>query len=455
MAIISSSPATLEIFKEFEEISDVELENKITKSQAAFMNWKEISFEHRADLMHKVAENLRLQKNELAVLMAQEMGKVLKFGIAEIEKCATVCDYYADNAQKILSVETIPTESKESFVRFDPIGIVLAVMPWNFPFWQVLRFAAPALMAGNVGLLKHASNVPRCALAIEELFVKSGFPEGAFQTLLVGSKKVDSIIKDNRVKAVTLTGSELAGSQVAATAGKVLKKSVLELGGSDPFIVLPDADLDKAIEVAATARLQNNVGQSCIAAKRFIVHESLVLAFTLGLVKKFSALKIGDPLEAGTDVGPMVSNQSLQTIEDQVRKSIDLGAKLECGGKRIGSTGYFYEPAVLSGVKKGMPVFDEEVFGPVAPIIAYNEIDQAIKLANDCEYGLGATIFTKDIDLAKRLASQIESGSVFINGAVKSDSRLPFGGIKKSGFGRELGSYGIKEFVNIKTVVVN
>ena len=455
MSIISVSPATLEVFKEFDELTEVELENKLAKSQATYLEWRKTSFEHRAQLMHKAAEILREQKKELAVLMAQEMGKVLKFGEGEIEKCASVCDYYADNAQSFLSPEIIPTESKESYVRFDSLGPVLAVMPWNFPFWQVLRFAAPALMAGNVGLLKHASNVPRCALAIEDIFVKSGFPDGAFQTLLIGAKRVESIISDERVVAVTLTGSELAGSQVAATAGKALKKSVLELGGSDPFIVLADADLEKAIESAANARLQNNVGQSCIAAKRFIVAESIAADFAAGLVKKFIDLKIGNPLDFDTQVGPLVSLQSLEGIELQVEKSIALGAKLECGGKRVGEVGYFYEPVVLSNVKKGMPVFDEEVFGPVAPVITFKDIDEAIKMANDCQYGLGATIFTRDIELAKTLAGQIESGAVFINGAVKSDVRLPFGGIKKSGFGRELGSYGIKEFVNIKTVVIN
>lgn len=455
MSIISQSPATLEVFQEFNEITDGELEAKLVNAHTTYLEWKKTSFEYRANLMRRAGELLLEQKNELAILMAQEMGKVLKYGVGEVEKCASVCHYYADNAQIFLVPEIIPTESKESFVRFDPLGPVLAVMPWNFPFWQVFRFAAPALMAGNVGLLKHASNVPRCALAIEKIFVQSGFPVGAFQTLLIGARRVESVINDDRVVAVTLTGSELAGSQVAAAAGKALKKSVLELGGSDPFIVLADADLEKAIESAAAARLQNNVGQSCIAAKRFIVAESVADDFTVGLVKKFSNLKIGNPLETETQVGPLVSQQSLGEIESQVQKSIALGAKLECGGKRVGEIGYFYEPVVLSNVKKGMPVFDEEVFGPVAPVIIFKDIDEAIKMANDCQYGLGSTIFTSDIELAKILAGQIESGAVYINGAVKSDVSLPFGGVKKSGFGRELGSYGIKEFVNIKTVVIN
>ncbi len=455
MSIVSQSPATLEIFQEYDEISDSELENKLAQSQAAYLEWKKTSFEVRTELMYKVAEKLLEQKNELAILMAQEMGKVLKYGVAEVEKCALVCRYYADNAQDILSPEIIATEFSESFVQFDSLGPVLAVMPWNFPLWQVFRFAAPALMAGNVGLLKHASNVPQCALAIEKIFVQSGFPEGVFQTLLIGARRVESLINDSRVVAVTLTGSELAGSQVAAAAGKALKKSVLELGGSDPFIVLADADLEKAIESAVSARLQNNVGQSCIAAKRFIVSQEVVTDFTAGLVKKISNLKIGNPLDADVQVGPLVSQQSLEIIQSQVEKSIALGAKLECGGKRVGEIGYFYEPAVLSNVKKGMPVFDEEVFGPVAPIISFKNIEEAISLANDCPYGLGSSIFTNNIALAKTLAGQIESGAVFINSAVKSDVRLPFGGIKKSGFGRELGSYGIKEFVNIKTVVIN
>lgn len=455
MPIISQSPATDEVFKVFEEISDSELENKLALAQSTFVQWKKTSFEERALKMRKAAEILRARKNELAIMMAQEMGKVVKHGEGEIEKCALVCEYYADNAEKFLSAEKIETNYPESFVRFDPIGAVLAVMPWNFPFWQVFRFAAPALMAGNVGLLKHASNVPQCALAIEEIFLQSGCPAGAFQTLLVGAVRVEKIILDDRIAAVTLTGSELAGSQVAAAAGKAIKKTVLELGGSDPFIVLADADLEKAIDSAATARLQNNAGQSCIAAKRFIVHASVADKFTAGLVVKFKALKIGDPLSPDTQFGPMVSLKSLQEIHGQVEKSVALGAKLECGGKRSGDVGSFYEPTVLSNVKKGMPVFDEEVFGPAAPVITFTTEEEALMLANDCRYGLGATVFTSDLDKAKKMASQIESGAVFVNGAMKSDSRLPFGGIKKSGYGRELSHYGIREFVDIKTVVID
>ena len=455
MAIISQSPATLEIFKEFVELSPQELEMKLAHARTSFLSWRESSFDYRANLMFKVAARLREQKNRLAILAAQEMGKIIKAGEAEVEKCALVCEYYAQNAQKFLSPQIIPTDASESFVRFDALGVVLAVMPWNFPFWQVFRFAAPALMAGNVGLLKHASNVPQCALAIEEIFRESGFPDGVFQTLLIGSSQVEKIILDARIAAVTLTGSEYAGSQVAAVAGKAIKKTVLELGGSDPFIVLSDADLNKAITIGAQARLQFNVGQSCIASKRFIVVESVAEKFIAGVVREFASFKIGNPLDSDTIVGPLSSEQILKTIEEQVEKSLALGAKLECGGKRFGSPGYFYEPTVLSNIKKGMPVYEEEVFGPVLPVIIVKDENEAVAMANESEYGLGASIWTRDLEKGKALAAKIENGSVFINGMVKSDVRLPFGGIKKSGYGRELGEYGIKEFVNVKTVVVD
>ncbi len=454
MAIISQSPATGEVFAKFDELTGEEIEQKLALAHSTFLSWRKISFEERAILMKKAAAKLREQKNDLAILMAQEMGKVLKAGQGEIEKCAGVCEYYADNAGKFLAPENIATEAKESFVRFDALGPVLAVMPWNFPFWQVLRFAAPALMAGNVGLLKHASNVPRCALAIEEIFVSCGFPVGAFQTLLIGSGAVEKIILDDRIAAVTLTGSEYAGSQVAAAAGKALKKCVLELGGSDPFIVLADADLDGAIKAAASARMQNNVGQSCIAAKRFIVEESVAEKFTAGMVREFSLLKVGDPMVAENNVGPLVNETALKEIDNQVQKTLAVGAKLEFGGARVGEVGNFYLPTVVSGVTRGMTLCDEEVFGPVAPVIVVKNADEAIEIANSSPYGLGANVWTADLEKAKKMAAQIESGSVYINGAMKSDVRLPFGGIKKSGYGRELGLYGIREFVNIKTVVV-
>ena len=454
MAIISQSPATGEVFEKFTELTTEEIEQKLVLARTAFVSWCQTTLEQRAELMKKVAVKLREQKKELAIIMAQEMGKVLKAGEAEVEKCALVCEYYADNAAKFLAPDMIATEAKESFARFDPLGAVLAVMPWNFPFWQVFRFAAPALMAGNVGLLKHASNVPRCALKMEEIFVSCGFPVGVFQTLLIGSGAVEKIVLDDRIAAVTLTGSEFAGSQVAAAAGKALKKCVLELGGSDPFIVLSDADVPGAIKAAVTARMQNNVGQSCIASKRFIVEESVAAEFTAGMVKEFSAFKVGDPMAADTNVGPLVNESALKEIDAQVQRTLAMGAKLEFGGSRVGDTGSFYLPTVVSGVTQGMSLCDEEVFGPVAPIIVVRNSEEAIKIANDSPYGLGATIWTADLDKAKQMAVQLESGSIYINGAMKSDVRLPFGGIKKSGYGRELGSYGIREFVNVKTVVI-
>ncbi|MCX6780403.1 MAG: NAD-dependent succinate-semialdehyde dehydrogenase [Candidatus Magasanikbacteria bacterium] len=454
MAIISQSPATGEVFAQFNELNSEDIEQKLSLATSAFVSWRQTGMSERASLMKKVATKLREQKEELAVLMAQEMGKVLKAGQGEIEKCASVCDYYADNADKFLAPDVIATQAKESFVRFDPLGPVLAVMPWNFPFWQVFRFAAPAIMAGNVGLLKHASNVPRCALKMEEIFSECGFPVGVFQTLLIGSGAVEKIILDDRIAAVTLTGSEFAGTQVASAAGKALKKCVLELGGSDPFIVLADADIPGAIQAAVTARMQNNVGQSCIASKRFIVEESVAAEFTAGMVKAFSEFKVGDPMDADTNVGPLVNESALKEIDNQVQRTLAMGAKLEFGGSRVGEVGIFYLPTVVSGVKQGMSLCDEEVFGPVAPIIVVKNSQEAIKIANDSPYGLGATVWTADLDKAKEMAVQLESGSIYINGAMKSDVRLPFGGIKKSGYGRELGSYGIREFVNVKTVVI-
>lgn len=454
MAIVSQNPATEEIIKEFAALTSEEVEQKISRAHRASAQWKSTSLAERSALMRTVAQTLRQRSREFAALMTVEMGKITPAGLAEVEKCAITCEYYADNAEAFLQEEPTKTDASESYVRFDPIGIVLAVMPWNFPFWQVFRFAAPALMAGNVGLLKHASNVPQCALAIEEIFLSSGFPEGVFQTLLVPGASTDAIIRDDRVAAVTLTGSESAGSQVAATAGKMIKKTVLELGGSDPFIVLEDANLERAAQIGVQARLQNNVGQSCIAAKRFIVHEAVAERFTQLLAEQFQSLIIGNPLESTTQVGPMASAQMLETIISQVQNSIAKGAVVACGGKRWGEKGFYYEPTVLTNVTAGMPVYDEEVFGPVAPIIVTKSKEEAVAIANSSPYGLGATVFTESIATAKEMARKIESGAVFINGMVRSDQRLPFGGIKKSGYGRELGSYGIREFVNIKTVVV-
>ncbi len=452
MAIQSKNPATEEVLKTFSEISDKELEKKISLASQTFHSWKKTSFKERAVLVRKLAEYLRSHREEFSKLQMLEMGKTMKSGPAGIDKCALLCDYYADNAETILTNEILHTDKKEQYVEFDPLGIVLAVMPWNLPFWQVYRFAVPAIMAGNVGLLKHASNVPQCAEAIEESFRASGFPEGVFQNLLLPSARVESLIRDSRIAAVTLTGSEKAGSEIARVAGEEIKKAVLELGGSDPFIVFADADINEAAKVAVMARLQGNVGQSCISAKRFIVEENIKDEFTKLVVKEFSKLSIGDPSNKETDIGPLATEQILQEVERQVEKSVSLGAKIVYGGLRKEGKGYFYLPTVVTDVEKGMPVYDEEVFGPVLPVISFKTETEAIEIANDTRYGLGASIFTSDMEKAKRIIPQIEAGNVCVNDMVKSDARAPFGGIKKSGYGRELGTYGIKEFVNIKNV---
>ena len=452
MALRSINPTTEEVIQEFDELSAEAIEQKLALAQSTFETWRNTSFEERATLMHKAAQNLRDSKAELALVMTREVGKTLTASEAEIEKCALTCDYYADNAATFLSEESVETDAGQSYVRFDPIGVVLAVMPWNFPLWQVFRFAAPALMAGNVGILKHASNVQMSGQAIEKVFVDAGFPEGAFLNLEIGSAKVEAIIRDPRVKAATLTGSEYAGSQVAKVAGEEIKKTVLELGGSDPFIVFADADIDQAVSGAVTGRMQFNAGQSCIAAKRFIVEESIASEFADKLTTAVEELVVGDPESAETSVGPLASKQQLDDIEKQVTASVEAGATLLCGGKRKGGKGYFYEPAVLANVTKGMPVYDEEVFGPALPIISFKTNEEAIAIANDSEYGLGATIFSSDTNKAQNIARDIDSGAVFINNPVKSDPRLPFGGVKKSGYGRELSHYGIREFVDVKTV---
>ncbi len=448
----SKNPATLEVMKQFDELTDLELDMKLSSAHSAFLLWRDTSFEQRAALMKRMAFYLREHKGELARLMTLEMGKILAAGEAEIGKCALTCDYYAENAKKMLSNEQLATDASESYVEFDPLGVILAIMPWNFPFWQVYRFAAPALMAGNVGPLKHASNVPECAEAIEKAFIECGFPEGVFQNILLRSSRVEKVIRDPRIAAVTLTGSEKAGSGVAKVAGEELKKVVLELGGSDPFIVLDDADLSLACDVAVASRLQNNAGQSCIAAKRFIARRKVAEQFTQGVVERFKKLKVGDPLDSSTNVGPLATESVLNDVARQVDESVRLGAKILAGGRRIPGEGYFYEPTVLANVKKGMPAYDEEVFGPVLSIIVVDSDGEAVRIANDTQYGLGASLFTRDLMHAKKLIPQIEAGAVFVNGQVRSDPRAPFGGIKKSGYGRELSHYGIKEFVNIKNV---
>lgn len=453
MSFISKNPATEEVLEEFSELSPEALEQKLAIAHGAFLEWRETSFAFRAERMKRLAGLLKSDARLLGEIMTKEMGKPVKSAVAEAEKSALVCEWYAENAEKILTPEVILSDAAESFVRFDSLGPILAIMPWNFPFWQVFRFAAPALMAGNVGLLKHASNVPRSALAIEELFVRAGFPEGAFQNLFVRSGAVEGLIRDARVVAVTLTGSEAAGKSVAAIAGDVIKKTVLELGGSDPFLVLADADIEQACMAGVMARLQN-AGQSCIAAKRFIVVAEIANQFIGCYRKKYEALRVGDPMDETTDVGPLASEAMRIDIEKQVNESVKMGSRIEIGGKRKEGRGYFFEPTILSGVMKGMPAYDEEMFGPVAAVIVAEDAEDAVRIANDTNFGLGASMWTRDIAKAKEFARRIEAGAVFINGMVKSDPRLPFGGIKRSGYGRELGSYGIKEFVNVKTVWV-
>jgi len=453
MALQSVNPATGLVIESFEEHAFEQIGEILESVETAFLSWRKVSLAERSALMHRAAEILEDRCDHLARTITLEMGKAIKEARAEVKKCAWVCEHYAQETAAILSQETIEAGYLKSYVRFDPIGPVLAVMPWNFPFWQVFRFAAPALMAGNAGLLKHASNVMRCALEIEGIFRDAGFPDNLFRTLLVPSAPVAEIIANPVVRAVTLTGSELAGSQVAERAGKVLKKSVMELGGSDPFIVLADADLDRAATIGASARLLN-CGQSCIAAKRFIVECSVRDAFLQRFVAAFQEMTVGDPLDEGTDVGPMARDDLLRELDDQVQKSIREGAEVQVGGRRLAQEGAFYAPTILSGVRPGMPAFDEEIFGPVAAVIDADNVDHAVELANSSAYGLGASVWTEDREKAEEIAAQIESGAVFVNDMVKSDPRLPFGGVKQSGYGRELSHYGIKEFVNIKTVVV-
>jgi succinate-semialdehyde dehydrogenase/glutarate-semialdehyde dehydrogenase len=403
--------------------------------------------------MEKSALLLRGHKEELARLMTLEMGKIFRESLSEVEKCAWVCEFYARNAEQFLAEEIIDTDASISYVVFQPLGVILAVMPWNFPFWQVFRFAAPALMAGNAAVLKHASNVPGCALAIEDLFRTAGFPESLFRTLLVTSGEVKSLIRHPAVRAVTLTGSEPAGKEVAAEAGKQIKKTVLELGGSDPFIILDDCDLELTVKNAVSSRLVNQ-GQSCIAAKRFLVMQPVLDEFIRRLKGAFHDLKMGDPLDQSTDIGPLARADLVDDLDRQVSASVSAGARLIAGGKRLAEKGNYYHPTILSEVRKGMPAFDEETFGPLLAIIPVQSEEEAIALANDSPFGLGGSIWTADTIRGERIARRIESGSVFVNGMMKSDPRLPFGGIKRSGYGRELGSYGIREFVNIKTIWV-
>jgi succinate-semialdehyde dehydrogenase/glutarate-semialdehyde dehydrogenase len=449
----SKNPATGEVVKRFDELTAGELEAKLALAARAFAKHRRTPFSARAACMKKAGDLLERDKRRLGTLMTLEMGKPLKAAIAEAEKCAWVCRYYAENAERFLADEPVETKASRSYVRYLPLGPVLAVMPWNFPFWQVFRFAAPALMTGNVGLLKHASNVPQCALAIEALFREAGFDEGVFQTLLIGAGKVAGVIADSRVEAVTLTGSEAAGSQVGAAAGKAIKKSLLELGGSDPFIVMPSADVDLAARTAVTARCINN-GQSCIAAKRFIVHEQAYARFEKGFVDGMRALKVGDPMADGTDIGPLANQQTLDDVAGQVDASVAAGARLLCGGKRLPGPGYFYPPTVLADIPPQARAYREEVFGPVAALFKVKDLDEALALANDSSFGLGSSAWTNDAAEQRRFVDELEAGQTFINSMVVSDPRLPFGGVKRSGYGRELAVVGLREFVNAKSVWV-
>jgi succinate-semialdehyde dehydrogenase/glutarate-semialdehyde dehydrogenase len=447
------NPATEELIRDYPEPDAAEVTACLTAAEQAFASWRKVPFAERGRLMSAAADLLRERRDEYGRMMTEEMGKPLAAAEGEIDKCAWVCDFYAEHAAAFLAGEAVATDASRSSVRYDPLGPVLAIMPWNFPFWQVFRFAAPALMAGNVGLLKHAGNVPGTALAIEETFRDAGFPDGTFAALLIPSSRVPELIRHPVVRAVTLTGSERAGMEVAAEAGRCLKKTVLELGGSDPFLVLGDADPSAAARQAARARTINS-GQSCIAAKRFIVDETIAGAFEEELVRRMDELKVGDPLDRATDVGPMARADLLDALDDQVQRTVAAGAALRTGGRRREGKGWYYLPTVLTGVEPGMAAFDEETFGPVAAVTRARDTDHAIELANSSRYGLGASIWTSDPVRAEALASEIEAGSVFVNGVVKSDPRLPFGGIKSSGYGRELSTVGIREFVNIKTVWV-
>ncbi|MCU1256556.1 MAG: aldehyde dehydrogenase [Candidatus Angelobacter sp.] len=451
--VSSVSPLTGELLREYEQHSDEMVENKIALAAATFRDYRKVSFAKRAAMMVRAAEILEQEKETFGRIMTQEMGKTFKSAVQEAEKCAFGCRYYAENAERFLADEEAKTNATRSFVRHQPIGPVLAVMPWNFPFWQVFRFAAPALMAGNVGLLKHASNVPQCALAIEDIFHRAGFPEGAFQTLLIGSDRMNNVIADSRIAAVTLTGSVGAGSSVATAAGKAIKKSVLELGGSDPFIVMPSADFNKAVETAVQARVINN-GQSCIAAKRFIVHQEVAEQFEKKFVARMASLKIGDPMDATTDVGPLATSDGLKGLEKQVQKTVEMGARVLLGGKRLDCKGNFYAPTVLADIPKGSPAFEDELFGPVASLYRAKDMRDAIEIANNSIFGLGACAWTNDPAERDLFINEIESGLAFINGMVASDPRIPFGGVKHSGYGRELSHHGIREFVNVKSVCI-
>jgi len=453
MPIASINPATDEVLKLFEPIPDSEILKKMKLASELFRNYRKSTIAWRSEKMLKAAEILENEKDKFGRIMTLEMGKPFRAATEEALKCAWACRFYAENAEKFLTDEVVKTGATLSYIHYQPLGPILAVMPWNFPFWQVFRFAAPALMAGNVALLKHSSNVPECALAIQEIFLKAGFPEGTFQTLLIGSDKVPLLLKNPAVMAATLTGSEPAGRDVASIAGKEIKKTVLELGGSDPFIVMPSADLEEAVKTAVRARTINN-GQSCIAAKRFILAEKIADRFEKRFKEIMEGLVVGDPMEEKTDIGPLATEDVLGGLDAQVKKSVEMGARILTGGKKLGLRGNYYAPTILTDIPANSPVYSEEVFGPVALTFRVSDIEAAIRLANDTAFGLGSSAWTNIEAEKMRFIEEIEAGAVFINGMVVSDPRLPFGGVKSSGYGRELGAYGIREFVNIKTVWV-
>lgn len=453
MAIATINPANGEVLKKFEALSGAQIEEKIRLAHETFPKFRALSFAERGRMMRKAADILEAEKQEIAKLMTLEMGKTLRSAVDEAVKCAWACRYYAENAEKLLADDLIETTARKSFVKYQPMGVILVIMPWNYPFWQVFRFIAPGLMAGNVGVLKHASNVPQCALKIEEILLRAGFPAGAFQTLLIGANQVDALLADPRIAAATLTGSEEAGVKVGVGAASRIKKVVLELGGSDPFIVMPSANLDEAISTGVKARTLNN-GQSCIAAKRFIVAEEIAADFERGFVQQMQRLRLGDPFDDRTDVGPLATSDAVESLDASVRETVQAGATLLTGGEPAKMPGNYYLPTVLTNIPEKSPAYREELFGPVASLFRAKNLDDAIRIANDSRFGLGASAWTNDPQEQERFINELEAGMVFINQMVASDPRVPFGGVKRSGYGRELSVNGIREFANIKTVWV-
>jgi succinate-semialdehyde dehydrogenase/glutarate-semialdehyde dehydrogenase len=454
VAISTVNPASGEEVRTFEALTEGEIDGKIQHAADTFREYRNISFAERARMMTRAAEILEEEAEDFGRLMTSEMGKTLAAATAEAQKCARGCRYYAENAERFMADEEVELAGARAYIRYEPLGPILAVMPWNFPFWQVFRHAAPALMAGNVILLKHASNVPQCALAVEDIIHRAGFPEGAFQTLLIGSSQVQAVIDDSRVRAVTLTGSEGAGRQVGSEAGENIKPSVLELGGSDPFIVMPSADLEKAVSTAVTSRTLNN-GQSCVNAKRIIVHEEIADEFERRFVESMAALKVGDPMDEDTDMGPLATSQMLEDVADQVRKSVEAGARVLTGGEPMDEPGNFYPPTVITDIPGDSPAYREEIFGPVASLFRVRDIDEAIHLANDTSFGLSSSAWTDDPQEQERFINEIEAGMVYVNRMTESTPEIPFGGAKNSGYGRELSHFGIHEFTNIKTVWID